>query len=86
MQPLARTIEPSGPCGIDQRTQVAGKIERVDFWFRHDPNCVFNEKTDHCRESKTTDTVWYGSYFAERCSRLELEANAECGGFFLPGA
>ena len=86
VQPWARTVEPSGPCGNDQRTQVTGKIERVDYWFRRDANHVFNEETDLCRAPKTTDTVWYGSYFAERCSQAELEANIECGGFFLHGA
>ncbi len=65
---------------------MTGKIERVDYWFRRDPRHVFNEEADPCREPKTTDTLWYGSYFAERCSQGELEANAECGGFFLHSA
>ncbi len=83
VQPWAPTDEPSGPCGTEQRTPVTGKIERVDFWFRRDPGHEISDANRFCRQPETTDTVWYGSYFAERCSRTGSNADAECGGYFL---
>lgn len=83
VQPWARADEPSPPCGTEQRTPVTGKMERVDFWFRRDPDHEVSDANRFCQQPETTDTVWYGSYFAERCSDAGQQAYAECGGFFL---
>lgn len=86
VQPWARIEEPSGPCGTEQRTPVTGALERVDFWFRRNPNQEADDENRFCRQPKTTDTLWYGSYFAERCSPDGKRAYPECGGYFLhPG-
>jgi hypothetical protein len=83
VQPWYRQDGPALWCGKDQTSHVSNRLDRVDFWFTRDPAHVFNEDANDCREPKTADTVWYGSYFAERCAQAELEADAPCGGFFL---
>ena len=73
------------PCGERTMTQVSKELERVDFWYRRDPGHVFNEAEDDCREPKTLDAVWYGSYFMERCPDPTKGRNdtLNCGGYFL---
>jgi hypothetical protein len=83
VQPWYRQYGPDWWCGKDQNSHVSNRLDRVDFWFTRDPAHVFNEDANDCREPKTTNTVWYGSYFTERCSQAELAANAMCGGFLL---
>lgn len=83
VQPWAPTEEPTGPCGTEQRTKVTANIERVDLWFRRDPDHEVSDANRFCLQPETTDTVWYGSYFAEECLRVGKHADAECGGYFL---
>jgi hypothetical protein len=79
VQPWYRQYGPAMWCGKDESTHVSNKLDRVDLWFTRDPAHVFNEDANDCREPRTIDTIWYGSYFTERCS----QADSACGGFFL---
>jgi hypothetical protein len=69
------------PCGEPAATHASAKLDRVDLWFRRDPAHHYSDETDDCRAPRTTDPVWYGSYFAERCSHAI--SGQDCGGYFL---
>ena len=53
----------------------------MDFWFRRDPQHIYNEGDNDCRQPQILDTVWYGSYFGERCP--QNQKSGACGGYFL---
>lgn len=83
VQPWFRADPLANPsaCGHPQTTPNSKQLERVDLWFRRDPGHAYDEDADDCRQPKTTATVWYGSYFAERCAGVP--PGDDCGGFFL---
>jgi hypothetical protein len=83
VQPWFRSDAGANPsyCGKPVTTHISAQIDRIDFWFRRDPAHVYNEDADDCRQPRTTATVWYGSYFAERCPAGMV--GRDCGGYFL---
>jgi len=81
VQPWFRVDQLAGSCGAEARSQVTEQLDRIDFWFTRDPHHEYNEDANDCRELKTTDTVWYGSYFQERCRNAS--PGEDCGGYFL---
>ena len=83
VQPWFRSDAGANPsyCGEPVTTHVSAQLDRIDFWFRRDPAHVYNEDADDCRQPRTTATVWYGSYFAERCPASTV--GQDCGGYFL---
>jgi hypothetical protein len=78
VQPWFRSDPGAKPaaCGEQEEREASRKLNRVDFWYRRDVAHPYDEDADDCREPRTTDTVWYGSYFEER-------PGPACGGFFL---
>ena len=81
VQPWFRVDQPAASCGAEARSPVTAQLDRIDFWFTRDPHHEYNEDANDCREPKTTDTVWYGSYFQERCPNAN--PGEDCGGYFL---
>jgi hypothetical protein len=70
------------PCGQPEVHRASTLLDRVDFWYRRDVAHPSNTDADDCHEPRTTATVWYGSYFAERCP-LSVGRGHDCGGSFL---
>jgi hypothetical protein len=79
VQPWYREDPVANPsaCGRPEIGKTSPQIDRVDLWYRRG-----DAGGDGCREPSTTATVWYGSYFAERCPPAVSEGH-DCGGFFL---
>lgn len=81
VQPWFRADQPAGSCGAQIKSRATAQLDRIDFWFTRDPHHVYSEEANDCREPKTTETVWYGSYFQERCRNASPDE--DCGGYFL---
>jgi hypothetical protein len=82
VQPLATNGEENwSPCGVEKVTDISRLLYRADFWYRRNPANVPDFETGGCREPLTLDTVWYGTFFGERCSGLN--SNDDCRGYFL---
>jgi hypothetical protein len=82
VQPWSRPLGgPYLPCGVLAKSKASKLLDRVDLWYRRDPAHPSDPDSEDCREPRTTATVWYGSYFAENCSRVR-DGNY-CEGFFL---
>jgi hypothetical protein len=70
------------PCGKREINKISTLLDRIDFWYRRDLRHPSEVDADDCHEPNTTATVWYGSYFAERCPPAVAQGY-DCGGFFL---
>ena len=84
VQPWARKEEPSGPCGKQEIGGRTGKLDRQDLYYARPAGDTppTEMEAELCVIPRIHKTLWYGSFFTQRCKAGESD-NDGCGGYFL---
>lgn len=84
VQPWARKVEPTSPCGQQELGGHAGKLDRQDLYYARPAGNApaAGSESEICVIPKTHKTLWYGSFFAQRCTSSQQDTYG-CPGYFL---